>query len=117
MLYFHCTGVQWVFKEDQMVQDEIWEWMLKYQEERGMPPKMDEIQAAQPTLNWRSSVKHHMGNLIAGGRVITVDVPRSARRYRAVPDPAGTDMTITFDPAPNPDRVVALVVGAETLRD
>jgi len=91
--------------------------MLDYQEQNQMPPKMDEIQAAQPTLNWRSSVKHHLGKLIAQGRVITVDGPRTARRYRALPDPTGTDMIITHDRASTPDRTAVLVVGAETLRD
>lgn len=102
-----------------MVQDEIWEWMLEYQAENEMPPKMDEIQAAQPTLNWRSSVRHQIRNLIAVGRVITVDSPRSARRYRAVPDPTGTDMKMVIgsDPAFTPSVTRALVVGAEILRD
>lgn len=73
--------------------NQVWQYMLNYQQEHeGVPPKMDEIQAAHPDLAWRSSVRYTIQGLVDAGLVIETDDPGTARRYRAVPEREGTDL-------------------------
>ena len=70
---------------EQETRDQVWQWMLAYQEKNGRLAKMEEIKEARPTLNWRSSVRHNLQVLLKEGRVEVVDDPGTARRYRALP--------------------------------
>jgi len=64
--------------------DKVWTYMLDYQRENGMPPKMDEIVAAVDGLNWRSSAQYVLRNLMEDGRVRATDDANCSRRHRAV---------------------------------
>ena len=64
--------------------DQVWEFMIGYQRERGMPPTMDDIVMAVDSLNWRSSARYTLRNLIEEGRVVEVSDPNCSRRHRAV---------------------------------
>ena len=67
-----------------LTKDQVWRWMLEFQQTHGQLPKMEEIREAFDHLNWRSSVRHVLRTLVSEGRVVTVDEPGTARRYRAV---------------------------------
>jgi hypothetical protein len=93
--------------------NQVWQYMLNYQEEHeGMPPKMDEIQAAHPDLAWRSSVRYTIQTLVGDGRVVETDEPGTARRYRAVPKRAGMDLRAEAErmPVSLPVMIVPLEV-------
>ena len=77
---------------------------------RNWPVRMDEIQAAHPTLAWRSSVRYTIQALVDDGRVIETDEPGTARRYRAVAEREGTDLHAEVGdmPASAPVMVVPL---------
>ena len=90
----------------------VWQYMLDYQQEHeGMPPKMDEIQAAHPDLAWRSSVRYTIQGLVDDGLVVETDDPGTARRYRAVPEREGTDLRA--EPHSMPTSLPVMVVPLE----
>ena len=74
--------------------DQVYEFMLRHQREVGMPPTLEEIQQAHPTLSHRSSALYAMRSLVGDGRVREILGTGQGRRYRAVdsqrksPDPA-----------------------------
>ena len=90
--------------------EQVWQYMLDYQERTGMPPKLDEIEAAIPELNYRSSVRYTVQALVEAGRVVATDDPGTARRYRAV----GQMRQDALDDLPASQPVI--VVSAEALR-
>ena len=65
--------------------DKVWLYMLDHQRERGRPPTMGEIAGAVPTLNYRSSARYVLQQLVGEGRVVEEGGPGTACRHRAVP--------------------------------
>ena len=63
--------------------DEVYSFMLRYQEEHGRPPLMREI-VENCDLSHRSSVQYIMFGLIERGLVVEVREPGKSRRYQAV---------------------------------
>lgn len=64
--------------------DEVHAFMLHHQREVGMPPTLEEIQQAHPTLSHRSSALYAMRSLVGDGRVKEILGTGQGRRYRAV---------------------------------
>ena len=59
-------------------------YMLRYQEARGVPPTMREMQDAIADFHYRSSVRYALKILVEAELVEVVKPPRFSRRYVAV---------------------------------
>lgn len=86
--------------------DEVWEFLLEFQQKSGRLAKLDDIREAHGQLGYRSSALHSVRTLVREGRVETLDEPGSPRRYRAVAE-EGTDLTTR--PLDEDDLVVHVI--------
>lgn len=66
------------------IHDELYDWMLSYQEAFGEPPTLREVANAHESMSFRSSARHTLHSLILRGRVEIVKPEGHSRRYRAV---------------------------------
>jgi len=70
--------------KDYDIHDNLYEWMLQYQQANGVPPTLREVTDAQGTMNYRSSARHTLHSLIMRDMVVIVRPEGHSRRYQAV---------------------------------
>lgn len=66
------------------IHNELYRWLLRYQETNGRPPTLDEIHRAHDSMQHRSSARHTLRRLEAMGKVRAVRPEGYSRRYKAV---------------------------------
>jgi len=66
------------------IHDELYEWMIRYQEKNDEPPTLDEVADAIGSMNFRSSARHTLHSLIMRGLVEIIKPEGYARRYKAI---------------------------------
>jgi len=88
--------------------DQVWQFMISYQQQHGMPPTMDEIRGSVPGLGYRSSAQYALRGLVEQGKVVEAADPGSSRRHRAIEDPEPE----TIQPRPERDMPALLAVPA-----
>ena len=77
-------GVEDQFGTKKTTEDEVWEFMMKYQTEREKPPTMEEIKEHCYALNFRSSARETLLSLHSKGLVKIEGEEGTSRRHIAI---------------------------------
>jgi DNA-binding FadR family transcriptional regulator len=89
-------------QDHQGCEDQVWAFMIEYQEKQKMPPTMEEIAEFAGSLSYRASARYVLQRLEVRGLVETRAEPGMSRRYHAVePTEKLPDMPFELNSTPS----------------